>query len=165
MRTFAEINNEQLLVEVIRRLRTTKVLSGGRKAPEGTTFEKVLSTLLQSDLMSHTDIKQVLTKLLESGEILLTGYSRLFVPTQHLPIKRKKGVISKLHPDTKISHWQHFTENGTPIVARHSEGRLVYPDKDKISFWRLKFERLYIVSDGLPASIQAIQKRSPAQPY
>lgn len=164
MRTFAEINNEQLLIEAIRRLRKIKMLVGGRKSPEGTAFEKIISALLESGLMSQKDMMQVLNNLLASGEVLITGYSRFCIPTQRLPIKRKRGVISKLHLDSKIAHWQYFTESGTPIMAKHRDGHLIYPNKNT-SYWALKFIRIYVVSDGLPASTQALQKRGPAQSY
>lgn len=165
MRTFAEISNEQLLIDVIRRLRVTKVLSGGRTAPEGTSVEKVLKALLETGLMLESTLRQTLASLLESGEIIITGYARLRIPTQNLSGGRKDGIISKLHPDAKIARWQHFTENGTPIVAKYREGRLIFPNNNT-PHWTLKLDRLYVVSDGIPASIQAKQKRrSPAQPY
>lgn len=164
MRTFAEISNEQLLIETIRRLRTIKVLMGGRKAPEGTTVEKVFKALLESGLMLESDLKQTLKNMLESGDILLIGYARFRIPTQQLPVMRRRGVISKLHPDAKIAHWQYFTESGTPIIAKYRSGGLIYPNNN-ISHWMLRLERVYVMSDGLPATIQAIQKGDSAQPY
>ena len=164
MRTFAEISNEQLLIEVIRRLRTTKVLSRGRSAPVGTGVEKVLQALLETGLMSPSDMKQTLKNLLESAEIVLTGHSYFKTAPNVRLTNHKRGAVSRLHPDAKISNWQYFTESVTPIVAKYSGSRRIYPNENT-SCWTLILDRLYVVSDGLPASIQAIQKRDPAQPY
>lgn len=165
MRTFPRVSNELLLCEAIRRLRGRKIMSGGRTAPEGTGFYKLLCALLEIGLMTHEDLRDTLITMLASGEIILTGHAALREVGKNRPSQlRRKAYITKLHADAKVAHRLHFTVSGTPIIAKYHDGRLIYPGKNA-TYWALIFDRVYLVSDGLPKSVRDMKKSDPVQPY
>lgn len=165
MRTFPGISDELLLVEAIRRLRTRKVMSGGRTAPEGTKFEKLLGALSETNLVPMTDLHHVLQVMLESGEILLTGYASFREAGAGQAKGSRSGIINRLHPDAKLLTHQYFTSSGTPIISKfNSERRLIYPT-NSVSRWLLSIKRIYVISDGLPAAVAAMKRHRAIQPY
>ncbi len=165
MCTFEPISNKHLLVEVVRRLRTRHVMSGGRSAPDGTHLDKVLCALSETGVMSRQDVKSILIEMLEKGEIVLYGSSSFREAGMNRLSMYKNGVITRLHPDSKFACRQYFTPSGTPIIPRRSnEGNLLYPN-DTVSYRTLTFRQIYIVSDGLPRSVQPLLKGDPVQPY
>lgn len=165
MRTFYRINDDLLIIEAIRRLRVRNALGGGRTAPEGTEFEKLLQVLMNFGLFAPKDLSERLATLLQSGDITLTARSSFREAGQrHSTRGSKKGVVSRLHPDAALAAVQHFTKSGTPITSRRDKenGRLLYPGAT-VSYWSLIFDRIYVVSDGLPKSIN--RKLGAVEPY
>lgn len=165
MRTFAEINNEHLFIEAIRRLRITQAIFGGRTAPEGTGFDKVFAALHDSKLMTSADLLKTLNSLLLSKDVALYARASLMKADTQRRSGLRTGLISILHPDAKIAPYQYFTPNGTPITAKYDRGgNLIYPSRT-VTNWSVGFRQLYVVSDGLPVSVQRMQEYDPIQPY
>lgn len=165
MRTFETISNEHLFIAAVRRLRTRKVISGGRTAPEGTRLEKIIPALCEAGLMSLGELKEVISHLLETGDVIITGYSTFREPNKHRSSGGARGLITKLHPDSKLSERMYFTLSNTPIIEKRSkEGARLYPN-DTVSYRAVILKRVYVVADGLPAAVTPLLKREPAQPY
>lgn len=155
MRTFDRISDDHLIIETIRRLRVRHALGGGRTAPEGTEFDKLLHVLMDSRVFAPKDLSRELATLLESYDIVLTGrVSFREAGQRHSTRRSKEGVVGRLHPDAALVPVQYFTKNGTPVTSRRDKvsGRLIYPGEN-IDYWTLTFDRIYVVSDGLPKSV------------
>lgn len=152
MQSFYCISSDELMVALIRQLRVRKVISGGRTVPEGTNFEtlhKVATTLFP-----EKEFGDIITKLLKQGDIIFSGHLSLREEGSERSKYLGKGRVITLHPDAKVRPRQFFTENWTPISARfNSEGRRLYPNNN-ISHYTLTLDMVYIVSDGLPRSLQ-----------
>lgn len=165
MRTFYRISDDLLIIEAIRRLRIRNALGGGRIAPEGTELAKLLQFLMNFGVFSPNELGERLAAMLQSGDLILTGRTSFREAGQrHSTLHSKQGVVGRLHPDAALAETQYFTKNGTPIISRRNKenGRLIYPGEN-VSYWRLVFDRIYVVSDGLPKSINL--KRAAIDPY
>ena len=153
--------DNELIVEVIRRLRGRQVPLGKNYAYEGAASEKVLGSLAIL-LTASTTIG--INELLADGTIVLTA--RRIWCTEPDGRSYCDGFVASLHPDSKpglSEHW--FTKNSTPVAERRNgDGVLIFPKYKDPKYFRLSLSHFYVKADGLPLSITAMANRTPIFP-
>lgn len=165
--SYARITNVALVVEAIRRARrNSSVLNTG--GYEGARYEAVVAALVPR-LLSPQAITEAVKELLQSKEILLTGYIYESNPSDPFAATRRLfGPIHGLHPEVLVARdTLTFSLNGTPM--RETWGRSgeravrTYPIVGMNHFLCLRLQKCYVIEDGLPDSVKSLSQKPPLE--
>ena len=145
------IGNDELLCEVIRRVRGRKLSTGGY---EGAGVQKVLEAL--QPLMTDQEITVSFRRLLARKHIVMTGFIREHDPQARYPKDEwfANGIVSSLHPDLVLKRAScYFSPAGSLLREARRNGKLKAPSHKTRYLW-FKLSMCYVAADGLPQKIE-----------
>ena len=153
-----EIEDDELVCEVIRRVRGRMLPTGGY---EGAKTRSVLEAL--RPLMSNQEITLSFARLLQTKAIVVIGTLREHNPSKTQPKDEwyAQGFIHTLHPDIILrKEWHYFSPAGSLLQEVRRNGKLIKPSQ-KTRHLRFYFGMCYVVADGLPEKIKRELLRDP----
>ncbi len=149
-RHFVRINDDLLLIEIIRRLRHEPVPNIDYVAYKGVKFSVFLTAA--RTLFTDTQIRAELQRLVDQGVVCVTGLAfHYFSPHTF----GEKGLLNWWHPDHQLNTHNWFTAHGTPSRTLD----LTKVKKGQVSASRVLYRFIYVVEDGLPMTVQDDMRR------
>lgn len=148
-RSFANVSNDLLLVELIRRLRHARISGVDYVAYPGVETSKLLATA-HPLFGTEQQLRETLQGLLDEGSLVCTGRTYSWNGQRVVPGGTQSGLIQWLHPEAQLADAQHFTTLGSPLHRHTAHNR--HKSGDTVFCVRIKF--WYVTCDGLPKVVQ-----------
>lgn len=147
-RSFVRVNDDLLLVEIIRRLRHQPVAGVDYVAYPGVETRHIIAAA--APFFKEDHLRDLLQQLLDNGSLVCTGRCGQNFSPESRPQRTRFGLVKWLHPDAKLETRTYFTPAGTPLSDR--QWRTKYEQTEHMFYVGARF--WYITSDGLPKNVQ-----------
>jgi hypothetical protein len=154
-RTFVQVNDDLLLIEIIRRLRHQPISGVDYIAYPGVYTSDIIAAALPL-FRSEKALRATMQELLDDGGLICYGRSGQMFSPEELTPRTESGLVKWLHPDGKLMGRTWYTPMGTPLNDQQKEVKR--RKKEHAFYIGMKF--WYVTTDGLPKSVQNDVRRN-----